>query len=181
MSFSVPRNVPNFDNPQRGLENRYWESSGRSRAQNGQARNGLGGKFDDFFDRRQLPMYKDKPYSYAASGKRRPWFRRKQGLAVVLLCAVGFLYWLGPFSSPAKVNVVNKVGTSSWTWRGKSGSEIVDWNDRRERVKDAFKLSWDGYEKYAWGTYMFFRDCVIEQQMAECRFSRFWATMISKR
>lgn len=157
MSFSVPRNVPNFDNPQRGLENRYWESSGRSRAQNGQARNGLGGKFDDFFDRRQLPMYKDKPYDYVASGKRRAWFRRKRALATVLLCTVGFFYWLGLFSSAAKTDVAKKVGTNSWPWLRKSGSEEVDWNDRRERVKDAFKLSWDGYEKYAWGTYSLLR------------------------
>lgn len=155
MSFSVPRNVPpNFHNHQRGLENRYWGSSGRSQARNGQARNGIGEKLDDFLDRRQLPMYKDKPHGYVASGKRRAWFRRKRSLAIVLLCALGFLYWLGIFSSTDKINVVNKVGTSSWTWLRKSGSgEEVDWNDRRERVKDAFKLSWDAYENYAWGTY----------------------------
>lgn len=153
MSFSVPRNVPSFDNPQRGLENGYWGSSGRSRVQNGHARNGIGGKFDDFFDRRQLPMYKDKPYSYAASGKRRAWFRWKRGLAAMLLCVLGLLYWLGLFSPAAKTDVVKKVGTNSWAWLSKPGSEEVDWNDRRERVKDAFKLSWDGYEKHAWGMY----------------------------
>lgn len=101
-------------------------------------------------------MYKDKPYGYAASGKRRAWFRRKQSLAIVLLCVLGFLYWLGIFSSTAKIDDVKKVGTNSWTWLRKPGSEEVDWNDRRERVKDAFKLSWDGYEKYAWGTYSLF-------------------------
>lgn len=153
MSFSVPRNVPSFDNPQRSLENGYWGSSGRSRIHNGHARNGIGAKLDEFFDKRQLPMYKDKPYSYAASGKRRAWFRRKRGLATVLLCILGLLYWFGIFSSAARIDVAKKVGTNSWAWLNKSGSVGVDWNDRRERVKDAFKLSWDGYEKYAWGMY----------------------------
>lgn len=182
MSFSVPSGIPNLDNSQRHLENRYWGSSGRSQARNGQARNGIGGKLDDFFDRRQLPMYKDKPYGYVASGKRRAWFRRKQSLAFVLLCILGFLYWLGIFSSTAKINVVNKVGTNSWTWLRKPASEEVDWNDRRERVKDAFKLSWDGYEKYAWGTYKnSFATVLFEQRVAEYRFSRFWVPMTSKR
>ena len=106
---------------------------------------------DEFFDRRQLPMYKDKPYGYAASGKRRAWFRRKRGLAAVLLCVLGFLYWRGAFSPATNVGRVKNAGTKSWPWLSKPGSEEVDWNDRRESVKDAFKLSWDGYEKYAWG------------------------------
>lgn len=28
----------------------------------------------------------------------------------------------------------------------------VDWAARREKVRDTFVVSWDGYEKYAWGT-----------------------------
>lgn len=34
----------------------------------------------------------------------------------------------------------------------KQSGATVDWDERRERVKDAFILSWDGYEQYAWGT-----------------------------
>jgi mannosyl-oligosaccharide alpha-1,2-mannosidase len=30
----------------------------------------------------------------------------------------------------------------------------IDWESRREKVRDAFIISWDGYEQYAWG--MFF-------------------------
>jgi endoplasmic reticulum Man9GlcNAc2 1,2-alpha-mannosidase len=151
MSFSVPRNVPSFNNPQRGLEDGYWGSSGRSRLQNGHVRNGIGGKLDEFFDKRQLPMYKDKPYNYAASEKQGTWFRRRRVLVVVLLCILGLVSWLRLFSPAAKIDAVKNVGTSSWSWLSKSTSVEADWHGRRERVKDAFKLSWDGYEKYAWG------------------------------
>lgn len=96
-------------------------------------------------------MYKDKPYGYAMSGKRRAWFGRKRGLAAVVLCALGLLYWLGLFSPAIKDNGFKKGRTTPWAWLSKPGSVEVDWNDRRERVKDAFKLSWDGYEKFAWG------------------------------
>jgi mannosyl-oligosaccharide alpha-1,2-mannosidase len=27
----------------------------------------------------------------------------------------------------------------------------VDWNARREKVREAFQVSWEGYEKEAWG------------------------------
>lgn len=30
-------------------------------------------------------------------------------------------------------------------------SRAVDWDDRREKVKEAFVTSWDAYSKYAWG------------------------------
>lgn len=32
-------------------------------------------------------------------------------------------------------------------WKG-SG---IDWAARREKVRDAFMVSWDGYAKYGWG------------------------------
>ena len=30
-------------------------------------------------------------------------------------------------------------------------SKVVDWDARREEVKEAFVTSWDTYTKYAWG------------------------------
>ena len=150
MSFSMPRNAPNFSNPQRSLENEYWGSSGLSRAQNGHSGTRIGGKLENYFDKRQLPMYKDKPYSYAASGRLRPWYRRRRLLGVLLCGLIGLAYWLGLFSGEASVDRVDNG--NSWVWSRKPGSPNVDWNDRRERVKEAFILSWDGYESYAWGT-----------------------------
>lgn len=148
MSFATPRNVPNFNNPQRSVENGHWGGAGLSRIQNGHSGPRIGGKLENYFDKRQLPMYKDKPYNYAASGRPRPWYQRRRILAGLLCGIFGLAYWLGLFSG-ARVDHVES--DNSWAWLRKPSSSNVDWNDRRERVKEAFTLSWDGYEKYAWG------------------------------
>lgn len=47
---------------------------------------------------------------------------------------------------------VPSKGKGSWGWL-QSGDKVekIDWLDRRERVVEAFTLSWDAYERYAWG------------------------------
>ena len=162
MSFAVPNSVPRFDNLQRGVENEYWASSGlSSRAANGQhagsTNGGMSGKLDAFFDKRQLPMYKDKPYKYAASGRSRPWYQRRRVLVGIILGLLALAYWLGGFSSSSGggyKHVKSPGAMSAWDWPPPIMHIVpeVDWNDRREQVKAAFVLSWEGYEKYAWGT-----------------------------
>ena len=151
MSFSLPKNVPSFKNPQRELEDDYWGSSGISRIQNGHTGNGISGKLDAFLDKRQLPMYKDKPYNYSASRKNIGWYQRKRTFFATILGVLGLVYWLGIFSSAGKVAPLGGSGAASWTWGSTPGSSKVDWDDRRQKVKEAFVLSWDGYEKHAWG------------------------------
>lgn len=162
MSFAVPKNVPRFDNLQRGVENEYWASSGlSSQAANGQhagsTNGGMSGKLDAFFDKRQLPMYKDKPYKYAASGRSRRWYQRRRVLVGIILGLLALAYWLGFFSSSSGggyKRVKSPGAMSAWDWPPPIMHTVpeVDWNDRREQVKAAFVLSWEGYEKYAWGT-----------------------------
>jgi mannosyl-oligosaccharide alpha-1,2-mannosidase len=48
------------------------------------------------------------------------------------------------------------VGAELWKWAQTLDDESpstsnVDWNARREKVRDAFVVSWQGYEKDAWG------------------------------
>lgn len=165
MSFSAPRNVPNFNSQQRSVENGYWGSSGLSRTQNGHSGARIGGKLENYFDKRQLPMYKDKPYNYAASGRQRPWYQRRRILAGLLCGIFGLAYWLGLFPGGARVDHVEI--DKSWPWLRKSTSSNMNWNDRRERVKEAFTLSWDGYEKYAWGRSML--SCICFKQCLDRR------------
>lgn len=157
-TFSVPRNVPSFTNPQRELENRVWGSSGvTARSATNGVISGMHDRVGGFFDksRGDLPMYKDKPYSYASSRRQRGIWRRKRTLGVAGVFLFAVLYFLGFFGS--NTDNVEKV-KEKWTWlQGpeKAGSQ-VDWLDRRERVKEAFTLSWDAYERYAWGTWVQF-------------------------
>lgn len=98
-------------------------------------------------------MYKDKPYSYVSSRKWRPWYRRRRFLGVAILGVLGSMYWLGLLPLGTKVDDLKASGSSSWAWLSKPPGANVDWNDRRERVKEVFIQSWDGYEKYAWGMF----------------------------
>lgn len=152
MSFAVPRNVPTFNDPQRRYEDSVWGSSGRSRyAENGHGHSGVAEKIGGIFgdSRKGLPMYKDKPYNYGASIRRPRWFKRKRVMGSLLLLAFGCFYWLGWLSPGDGQKPKSKAGS---TWGIFSGQEKnVDWEERREQVKDAFKLSWEAYEQHGWG------------------------------
>lgn len=97
-------------------------------------------------------MYKDKPYSYASSRRQRPAWKRKRNLGIAGLVVLFVLYFTGAFSGDSNTDSVEKT-KERWGWltRPEKVGTTVDWMDRRERVKEAFTLSWDAYERYAWG------------------------------
>ena len=129
------------------LTQRYHD--GHYGSQNGHTGNGLSSKLDGFIDTRELPMYKDKPYNYASSQRSKPFYRRRRVISATILLLFAFAYWFGMFE-PSVRQKSPHFGKKTWSWL--SGSEMaVDWDYRREKVKEAFILSWDGYEKYAWG------------------------------
>jgi len=153
MSFSLPNNVPSFNNPQRNFEDRSWGSgvAQGQRASFGGVR-GVQGRIGGIFEQRELPMYKDKPYTYVASRRRKPLWRRKRTLVIGVLFMLMATFFLGFFSKQSAAPQQKDGSKSAWSWLKKpEPKNAVDWNDRRERVKDAFKLSWDAYERHAWG------------------------------
>lgn len=156
MSFSVPKNVPSFSNPQRVVEDHVWGNTAVARGGKGSNPKNtgiLGGVQDKvgslFDDRNSLPMYKDKPYAYPPSYRARPLWRRKRIIGIVLLVIL-LLYYFGAFGRHHDTVVAS---TPIWAWlTANSGSgRSADWLGRRERVVEAFTLSWDAYERYAWG------------------------------
>ena len=154
-SFSVPRNVPSFTNPQRELENRAWAPSGvTARSANVNSNGGVIGGMQDrvgnFFEKNtDLPMYKDKPYSYASSRRQRSIWKQKRATGIAVCFVMAVLYFLGWFGGDA---TATKKANDTWAWLQRpETSSNVDWLDRRERVKEAFILSWDAYDRYAWG------------------------------
>ncbi|GFP58020.1 mannosyl-oligosaccharide 1,2-alpha-mannosidase [Trichoderma asperellum] len=142
MSFSIPKNVPNFGDPTRALEDRAWAALSR--------RGGGGVLNGSMFEKSDsLPMYKDKPYGYAPSMRLRPWWRRKKVLGIITAAVVFFLYLTGFFSGHPKAK---KTSASALSWLGLSqDKDQVDWDERRKHVVDAFEVSWDAYERYGWG------------------------------
>ncbi|KAF2033756.1 hypothetical protein EK21DRAFT_85922 [Setomelanomma holmii] len=139
MSFAVPRNVPNFENAQRRFEDNVWNKvTGNEKG---------------------LPMYKDKPsgksYGYGVQS-RKGFMRSRRGFALIALVVFGLLYWFGWSSTPAEVDApAGKTKDEGTTWSGLTGSSgkksKVDWEKRRDDVRNAFLLSWKGYEKHGWG------------------------------
>jgi endoplasmic reticulum Man9GlcNAc2 1,2-alpha-mannosidase len=157
MAFSVPRNVPSFTDPQRQAEDHFWAAATRRPGANSNnaGNKGIIGTAGDLLDaatggrnRQSLPMYKDKPYGYPVSQRARPLYRRKRVLALLLLALLAFFYYGGWFEKHRE-----RVPLRGWTWSSKDDKSRgrVDWLSRRERVVEAFELSWDAYERYAWG------------------------------
>ncbi|KAI8265946.1 Mannosyl-oligosaccharide 1,2-alpha-mannosidase [Colletotrichum sp. SAR11_239] len=151
MAFNVPKNVPSFSNPQRQLEDRYWGSgAANSRARNQGLFQGVQGRVEDLLGTKgQLPMYKDKPYY--ASRRWRPLWRRKRSIIGTLLLLFTGLWWFGFFSEGSKTRQSASQLTNGWLGSAEPAGKKADWTKRRERVVEAFQLSWDSYERYAWG------------------------------
>jgi mannosyl-oligosaccharide alpha-1,2-mannosidase len=175
MSFAVPKNVPSFSNPQRHLEDRLWAASSSSSSSASRQRSSVIGGVQNFLsphgnnnNRTALPMYKDKPYMYppgrggGAAGWRRPFPRRKRTCGLLVLVLLGLVWWTGLFAGHQE-RAVRKL--DQWGWLRQEGEESgtgrarrkVDWLKRRERVVEAMELSWDAYERYAWGGLFFLR------------------------
>ncbi|KAI4708561.1 hypothetical protein J4E89_006617 [Alternaria sp. Ai002NY15] len=142
MSFAIPRNVPNFESAQRKFEDNVW--------------NKLPG------NEKGLPMYKDKPsgksYGYGGGARGRKGFlRSKRGMSLIALVVLGLFYWFGWSSGGTSVGTVQDEkdrGKSLLSNIGGSAAgkkSKVDWEKRRQAVKDAFLLSWNAYEEHGWG------------------------------
>lgn len=150
MSFTVPKNPPSFNNPQRAIEDHIWGSTAAARGSNSKNGHGggiFGGVQDRLFENRNaLPMYKDKPYAYPPSYRHRPLWRRKRLFGFMLL-VISLLYYFGAFQKH------HDTITSPWSWLSSSSDsgKSADWPGRRQRVVEAFTLSYDAYSRYAWG------------------------------
>lgn len=128
-------------------------------------------RLSPFFNERRtrtLPMYKDKPYF--APRRTGPRSRRRKAVYAAFCLFVVTLLWrwvYGPmswdgFGSRGRNGPDWAKGKELYEWmltledesghssKGTSGGTI-DWDARREKVRDAMIVSWDGYEQFAWG------------------------------
>jgi hypothetical protein len=144
MSFQVPQNVPSFSSSQRSQEDSYW----RQKQSNGHAKGGVAdavtSKINDIFsEQRDLPMYKDKPHFPAS--RRRGLLQRKRVQGLIGLAGIFVLWWTGFLPLGSNVQFYDPSEHQH------SFFDHDDWSGQREAVKEVFKTTWEGYEKYAWG------------------------------
>ena len=135
----------------------YWRPSAAAAHEKGSPLDRFFGEKD-----RDLPMYKDKPHSYARSNRARPYWQRRP-VQVLVLLVVLCLWWVS--SSPTDIRPVggrwqgelksssgtNNAGIKDLRDLVHRADKWTDWELRREAVREAFRLSWDAYERDAWG------------------------------
>lgn len=130
-------------------------------AQNQNARKGITGlglsapSMGGFFDNdRTLPMYKDKPYFTPRRTAPRRWGKPLGILGVFTLLLLWYFYY-SPGLPAWKGAESSDKGVELWKWaqslQNAPTKGPADWDARREKVRDAFIVSWEGYEKDAWG------------------------------
>ena len=116
---------------------------------------GVGEKFSTLMSHKEdeeLPMYKDKPYNYALSGRRKPFYRRRNIIITLVLLSM-VVFYFSSFGSklPRSKMIDDAAFKRPLTIFSGSKNSAVDWEERQERVRDAFQISWEAYEKHAWG------------------------------
>ncbi|KAF3481663.1 endoplasmic reticulum mannosyl-oligosaccharide 1,2-alpha-mannosidase [Arthroderma uncinatum] len=161
MAFQVPNRVPAFNSAQREIEDGYWRAATTNSLFAKQSGIQLSEKIGNFITpSRELPMYKDKPY-FQSRG-RNPVGRKRKKALWITICVVFLvsLWWFlgGRGGHAGIVRPIGMKGGEMWKWvqgfeKGVVGGKgnAVDWEERRQRVKDAFLVSWGGYEQDAWG------------------------------
>ncbi|KAE8152107.1 glycoside hydrolase [Aspergillus avenaceus] len=168
MSFKHPPINPSLS--PRPLDNNYWRASqspgprlgGYGLSQSAGVSSNLNTVFSGD---RALPMYtyKDKPYF--APRRTGPRSRQSKILygGICLFFLVSLWYYVSGRDSPelsTKAPTDAQRGHELWTWVQSLENEPkyegvaqknIDWAARREKVRDTFIVSWDGYEDVAWG------------------------------
>ncbi|CAI7633309.1 unnamed protein product [Penicillium bialowiezense] len=114
----------------------------------------LSNKVNGYFEKdRTLPLYKDKPFFQPRrTGPRRRW---RPFFYILVGCSLVFLLYYNFYLSAWSGLQSNDKGEELWKWaqtlEDEKVSESSDWTARREKVRDAFIVSWEGYEQNAWG------------------------------
>lgn len=115
----------------------------------------LSNKLGGFFEQdRPLPMYKDKPhFAPRRTAPRKKW---RPLLALLGLCTLAYLFYNQSSIPTWQRSGSYDKGAELWNWmqtlEDSSASEkYADWSARREKVREVFQVSWEGYEREAWG------------------------------
>ena len=96
-------------------------------------------------------MYKDKPYNYGGVARHRQWWMRKRVIAGVMFLFIILIYLLRINYQARRLPPRHKQNTGILGLLSQGGRRKADWDARREKVKEAFTLSWDAYARHAWG------------------------------
>lgn len=167
---SSPRHVSTpYDPPQ-------TQRNGRRSTLMGEKLNDISNMITGNAPQGELPLYKDKPYSHPAATKYTP-SKSRSRMLLPIIAALIFIFYVSGGTSRflKKVDVGNDpedflrkhpITTSFNDMLSDPSVPTETWEDRRERVKDAFKISWQAYEDNAWGTTSFKTALITEANIS---------------
>ena len=122
MSFTTPQRLPDFNNQER-RQYENWIHVNRPTRSN------------------SAFTYKDKPfYGGVHPAKRKHWYTSKWFLGPI--CIIFIIYLILQLSPATRHDFDENMDRYQ---------VALDWNSRRERVKEVFMYSWKGYVDHAWG------------------------------
>lgn len=128
MSFAIPQRLPDFNNQER-RQYENWNHVSRPTRSN------------------SAFTYKDKPfYGGVHPARRKRWYTSKWLIGSLSICFI--IYLIRQFSSMVIHNHHHDIDEGGEFFRQKVA---LDWDSRRERVKEVFIYSWKGYVDHAWG------------------------------
>jgi endoplasmic reticulum Man9GlcNAc2 1,2-alpha-mannosidase len=115
--------------------------------------NGRPARFGGIFagDKKELPMYKDKPYNYGRPARRSAEWRTRGAVIALLLLIFLSVYFVGMSMREQALRDTKSRPTPWFLHAMHKHGKNVNWSERREQVREAFKVSWSAYERYAWG------------------------------
>lgn len=147
MSYAFPpsSSSTDIDDGPRARDTAAWQPRRIPQAE----QNGLSESVTNMFKTKdELPMYKDKPYNYSTSQKRLPYFTKRRTVLALFGLLLIILTWTGVLHPHHEDDKRRSFGFFPKTDYGE-----FKWTERKEKVKDAFKISWKAYEDHAWGEY----------------------------
>jgi endoplasmic reticulum Man9GlcNAc2 1,2-alpha-mannosidase len=123
MSFNIPQRLPDFNNQER-RQYENWNHVNRVPQRSNSAF-----------------TYKDKPfYGGVHPARRKRWYTSKWFIgSVTVIILFYFMHRLIPGTQQEFEEEFYRERVA------------LDWESRRERVKDVFMYSWKGYVDHAWG------------------------------
>ena len=112
---------------------------------NGHAKSAFSSKISNILgdDDQHLPMYKDKP-NFPTNRRKKFWHGTVPKF--IIGCWLIVLWWYSGWYPLSSSEAPHRSHHS-----GKVSSDPRVWKARAEDVKDVFRTTWAGYEKYAWG------------------------------
>ncbi|SZF03182.1 unnamed protein product [Blumeria hordei] len=97
-----------------------------------------------------MAMYRDKQYDRPPLIWRRSKWKRGLNCWALILILITYTFWKISKRNYDQENLINRKNWDRLS-KAEKHEDSKTWLERREKVKEAFTMSWDAYHQHAWG------------------------------